>query len=111
MTKITIWNKLILLLSFCILISCKKDDVLEAKYETAEMLKEIVKTRNIKRVIASDNQAFLNDLSFSEEYGFDFAFKDNFLGVYGQFWNLEYLKRYEVAQRGNTLVLLLLFDN
>jgi hypothetical protein len=92
-------------------ISCKKETQVAPSYKTSETLQEIIKNKNIKRVIASDTQNFLFELSFNDEYGFDFTFKENFVGTYGAFWNLDFLKRYEVVQRGDGLVLLLLFDN
>lgn len=104
-------KKSIILLVFVIvfqLFSCKKETVSPEK-KLGEYLKELVEKQKISRVIASDNQAFLNDLSFSEDYGFGAKFENDFVIIYGQTWNLAHLKRYEVVQRGNNFLLLLLF--
>ncbi len=99
----------VLIFALSTLVNCKKVEIVPTENEQVTFLKEIIKSSKIIRIIAGNDYATIWSQSFIEAYGVSFRFEKNFFISSSQGWNLNQLKKYEIVERGNEIVLLLLF--
>lgn len=78
--------------------SCKKERVQPTQAEqTAILLKDVIQSKGIERVVATDFNGSLNEVPFST--GLEHSFDKGFITIsgYGQALNLQYLQAYAIS--------------